>query len=167
MLAGPHAPDSLAVDSSSLTWTAVDSAAGYVIYANGSATGFSTTNNYTDTLSYGSAQDYTVRTVGPLGNLSPEIGKTEDFTEAGINEAINTVIVGIDEKIVREPHAPRIENGIVLFEKPSSCRVYSVLGQEICFEINRSSFNLARLKPGIYIFLVSDGASRFAFKIVK
>jgi pectin methylesterase-like acyl-CoA thioesterase len=167
MLVAPAAPAFLEVDSNDQVWTAVDGATGYVVYANGSVTGFSKINAYTDTLSYGSQPVYTVRTVGALGNLSVENGETEDFTEAGINEAINSVIVGINEKIEHKPFAPRIENGILLFDRPSSCRVYSVLGQEIYFEQNSSGFPLEKLKPGIYIFRVSDGMDQVTFKIVK
>ncbi len=167
MLVAPMAPGSLEVDDGNLVWTAVDGATGYVVYANGSAIGFSKTNLYTDTLGYDSPPEYTVRTVGPLGNLSPPNGYAEDFTEAGINEAINSEIVGVDEKKLQDQDVPKIVNGVLWFERPSTCRVFSVVGQELYYAKNSPGFNLEKLKTGIYIFVVSDDANRYAFKIVK
>jgi pectin methylesterase-like acyl-CoA thioesterase len=167
MVVAPLAPHSLEVDSNQLSWTTVDEVSGYAVFANGSIIGFSNINQYTDTLSYDSPPVYTVRSVGPPGNLSMPNGQQEDFTEETINTAINSVVVGVEDKNLSQSNVPHIENGILTFERPSSCRVFSVLGQELFHEKNVSVFNLEKLKTGIYLFRVSDAENGYTYKIVK
>ena len=170
MVIAPDAPKSLSVDGNYLNWSTVKDAIGYVVYANGSAIGFNTTSHYRDTLSYDTAPVYTVRTIGTLGNLSVLNGESENFTEASINEAINTpiVAVGIDEKIIKEHFVPKIVNGVILFDQPVNCQIYSVTGQQIIQKRSISSFNVDELKPGFYIFNISDDKKvNYSFKVSR
>jgi len=167
MLIAPDAPASLQVEDSSLVWTAVNTATGYVVYANGSVIGFSKINRYVDTLDYETPPVYTIRSIGELGNLSVKNGKAEDFTEESINVAINSVLIGIDEKKPAQNFIPKIEKGTIIFDSPSDCRVFSVLGQELYRERNCSDFSLDKLNAGIYIFVVSDKERQYTFKISK
>jgi pectate lyase len=170
MVVAPDAPGWLNVDENYLTWSAENNAVGYVIYANGSAIGFNTINHFTDTLTYNTPPVYSVRSVGPHGNLSVSNGETEDFTVESITEAIDEPIinVGISEKNIKQEYAPKIENGAIWFETPVTCRVYSIVGQELVLKNNVSKFNLDNLKSGVYILLISDdkNLSR-SFKVNK
>lgn len=170
MVVAPDAPKTLVVDENYLKWEAVDNAVGYVIYANGSAIGFNKLAHYSDTLTYNSPPVYAVRSIGPHGNLSVQNGDSEDFTEASINEAINTpiIVTGIDARVIKEQFAPKIENGFIWFEKPVVCRVFNSIGQEVIRENYISSFKMDKLQSGVYIFLVSENENmNYSFKIGK
>jgi pectate lyase len=170
LVIAPNAPQSVGINENQLVWSIVDDAAGYVVYANGSAIGFNKINHFVDTLTYDNVPEYSVRTVGALGNLSVQNGQSENFTEESINEAINTpiVVVGIDNKVIKDEFEPKILNGALLFEEPILCEVYSVSGQQIDRKIDVSRYDLSHLKSGVYIFHVyNDKKLNYSFKVHK
>lgn len=162
------APAWLRVEENYLEWPPVADAVGYVVYADGSAIGYNDGEHYLDTLAYALPPVYRVRAVGPHGNLSAPNGESEDFTVAGINEVIDSpiFITGVKEKISEERFVPRIADGVITFDQPVSCHVYSVVGQRILQETNIHNFELDRLSTGVYIFVVStDGQQYYSFKV--
>lgn len=169
LVIAPEAPKMLTVEGNNLSWTAVEGGLGYAIYANGSVIGFNTLNQFVDTLSYDTNPDYTVRTIGALGNLSVDNGQSEDYTEDDILEAIDTplIVSGINENAVHEKYIPKILDGTIWFDKPVSCRVFTVIGQEIVLQENVSTFNLDELKPGVFIFWVTDNEKTYSFKVLN
>lgn len=169
-LIAPAAPKWFRLDENYLKWEAVNTAEGYVVYANNSVIGFNTLAHFTDTLSYDKPPVYTIRSVGALGNLSVPNGENENFTEESINEHIDTeiIIVGINEKAIKPEYVPKIENGTIFFEQPTNCRVFSITGQELINKENISSFNTKGLQTGVYVFVLSDNKNqKFTFKIGK
>ncbi len=165
----PEAPTSLTVNENNLSWGAVEGAIGYVIYANGSVIGFNTKNQFSDSLNYDFDPEYTVKSVGAMGNLSEINGKSEDFTEAEMREAIDTPITisANNELTFKKKYIPRIENETVWFEKTVDCRIYTVLGQEIAHKKNITNFKLSLLQTGIYIFSVmSEDKTNYSFKVM-
>ncbi|MCY1722327.1 pectinesterase family protein [Prolixibacteraceae bacterium Z1-6] len=170
MVVAPAAPGWQHLDGNYLYWKVIDDAVGYVIYANGSAIGFNTLAHFTDTLTYDTTPGYTIRSVGPHGNLSVESGETQDFSEESITEAIDSpiVVVGINEKLDKKQFVPKIENGTIYFDQPVRCRVFSITGQEIIQKNYISSFNMDVLKSGVYVFWISDDKNiNYSFKVNK
>ncbi|MFA9390213.1 MAG: pectinesterase family protein [Prolixibacteraceae bacterium] len=167
-LIAPESPTAISVDGNMLSWTVKSAAEGYVVYANGEAIGFNRSNHYADTLSYDTPPVYTVRAVGPLGNLSLPNGQGESFTEESINEAINTAMDVPEENGIGQInyYEPVIRNGIVYFERPTNIKVFSLAGQLIITVNKTSDFNLERLKSGLYIVQASDDTNHnYRFKI--
>ncbi len=167
MVVAPAAPKSLVATGNSLLWTANDEATGYVIYADGSAIGFSKVNQYVDTLTYASTPKYSVRAVGAWGNLSLPNGETSTVTEASINAAINSVITAKKDLAANEPYMPVIRNGEVIFDQPTHCKVYNLMGQQVLAIENGFVLSLKEL-PGnsVYVIQASDTLRKqYVFKI--
>ncbi|MFA9390212.1 MAG: pectinesterase family protein [Prolixibacteraceae bacterium] len=168
MLIAPDAPTAISVDGNVVSWSVKSAAEGYVIYANGEAIGFNRSNHYADTLTYATPPVYTVRAVGPLGNLSLPNGQGESFTKESINEAINTAMDVPEENGIGQTryHEPTIRNGFVCFDQATSFKVFSVMGKQIIKEKEILSFNLNKLSTGIYIFLAFDELNKtYSFKV--
>lgn len=169
MLVAPRAPEKLTVNGNYLSWTPVDGAVGYVVYANGSVIGFNTLSHFADTLSHDSNPVYTVRAVGEIGNLSPENGQSEDFSLESITEAIDAPIIstGNNDMKVGNKYTSKIDNGMLWFDIAVDCTVYTLMGQKIAQEKDISKFNLKKLEKGVYIFRINDKNGSFAFKVMN
>ena len=170
MVVAPPAPARIDIENNYLSWPAVSNANGYVIYANGSVIGFNSVNHFTDTLSHETTPVYSVKTVGPHGNLSTFNGSSEDFTESGIKEHIDSPIIISSNQALTEnkTFVPTIINGAIEFSKPVSFRVFTITGQEIANKNASTRFNLQTLPSGIYLFNIRDKENKhFSFKIRK
>ena len=170
LIVAPNAPAKLTVEGNSLNWEPVENSSGYVIYANGSAIGYNKVALFVDTLTYDTPPVYTVRTVGPHGNLSPINGESEDFTIESINDAVNKPIVisGIGNELLQNDYVPKVENGTVWFDEPVSCKVFNLLGQQIIDEKNISKFDLRRIQTGVHVFIISNEKHEYhSFKIAN
>lgn len=168
MVVAPAAPSWLRVEGDYLVWPGIADAIGYVIYANGSAIGFNHSPHFIDTLTYETAPVYTIRTVGPHGNLSLSNGESENFSIASILAAIDTpfIISSLEEAIEKEAFVPRIVDDTILFDQPVTCQVYSVVGQKIMQEKNITNFDLKKLGTGVYIFVILDDDHKYySFKV--
>ncbi len=169
-LVAPDAPENFSVKDDYLSWSEVNGAIGYVIYANGSVIGFNNVNQYTDTLTYETTPVYTVKAIGELGNLSADNGQSEDFTEDDIREAIDTEIVvdAINEMAAGEEYLPKIINGQVWFDTPVELRVFNITGQELVHRQNSSMFLMSELGTGVFIFRITDEKKmNYSFKVVN
>ncbi|HPR30966.1 MAG TPA: pectinesterase family protein [Prolixibacteraceae bacterium] len=166
IVVAPLAPESVGTDGNDLVWTPVNNATGYVVYANGSVIGFRKMNRFTDTLSHSIPPTYTIKTMGTLGNLSRGNGEREDFSIESINTAINTPLetTGVNER--ERSILPRIENGQILFERPSDLRIFTITGRLLANIPECTQFNTLDLPAGFYLFWGADDTNiPFSFKI--
>jgi hypothetical protein len=105
--------------------------------------------------------------VGAWGNLSLPNGETSTVTEASINAAINSVITAKKDLAANEPYMPVIRNGEVIFDQPTHCKVYNLMGQQVLAIENGFVLSLKEL-PGnsVYVIQASDTLRKqYVFKI--
>lgn len=156
LVIAPTPVASVSKDGQILSWTAIEGAKGYVIYADGSAIGFSTSSSYIDGTTRITTPVYFVRTVGTHGNLSLPDGSTDTVTAASINSAINTVQTGLETK-KHSNKSLMVESGNLVFSEITNFSIYNVAGQLVLSGKQVTSFPLTLLSHGIYIVKACDG----------
>jgi pectin methylesterase-like acyl-CoA thioesterase len=162
LIVAPAPVSGLNCDGQNLTWNPVNGAKGFVIYANGSAIGFSIDGSYSDTLSYSTTPVYNVRIVGPHGNLSLPDGQTDTVTEESINAVINPTVAGLIELNANIEKAPVVlMNGMIQFELPTNLSLYNISGQKIFTGNQVMNCDINSLANGIYILQGSDAINGF------
>lgn len=95
----PQAPAQLTVNNRNLSWTAVDKAIGYVIYANDAVLDYAESNSYYDMKSTGKVS-YKVKAIGENGCLS------------GINGSVDSISVDVLDSILNPDYRVRMETNI-------------------------------------------------------
>jgi pectinesterase len=157
----------VARNGQTLTWDAVTGAKGYVIYANGSAIGFSTTGSYTDAETRATTPAYTVQTVGAHGNLSLPDGAVDLVTAESINAAVNAEISGVSSPSVSAP-APLVLNGFLQFAQPTDFTLFSLSGQALMACRQLKICNLNALPQGTYLISATDAVNgSYHTKIIR
>jgi pectinesterase len=155
MVIGPSPVSALTVDGQALSWEAVSNARGYVVYADHSAIGFTTTGSYTDTVARSNTPVYNVRTVGPLGNLSLRDGETDTITTDSINGVINTPITSISSPSISAPSLV-VRDHFLFFSQATDFTLYTLSGHVVTTCRQLKSFNLETLPRGIYLIRATD-----------
>jgi pectinesterase len=155
MVIAPSPVSAVSLNGQELNWKLVEGAKGYIVYADGSALGFTKTGSFNDTVRHSTAPVYSVRTVGLLGNLSLPDGSTDNVTAAGINAALNTAINGI-ENVNASENDIFINAGSIIFNEETDCSLYNISGQKLLSGQKVTSLNVSRLAQGIYILKATD-----------
>jgi pectinesterase len=167
MVIAPTPVAAVVKDGQSLTWDAVSDVKGYVVYADGSALGFTTSPIFSDTAVHTVTPVYTVRSVGANGNLSLTDGSVDEVTAVSINAAINTTITSITSPKVTVP-TPVVQNGLLQFDQPTDFTLFSVSGQILMTCQQRSTCNLSALPPGTYLIQATDAVNgSYRTKIIR
>jgi pectinesterase len=145
----------LSINGQTLQWSEISGAKGYVVYANGSALGFTTTGSFTDTTTRTSIPVYTVRTVGVLGNLSLTDGSTDLVTAASIHAVVNGNV-----SAVHNPSAsitfPWIQTGMLFFKTTTDFTLYTTEGKTLMQGKQLTNCNLSELPKGVYLLKAND-----------
>jgi pectinesterase len=155
MVVGPPPISVLQKNGQQLQWTEVSGVKGYVIFADGSALGFSKTGSFTDTTTRSFTPVYTVCTVGAHGNLSLADGQVDAVTASSINDKVNGTVTAM--KSVRQPaQNPVVQQGRLLFELPTDIEIYSMTGQKVLQRVQQTRCDLSRFPKGIYLIQAKD-----------
>lgn len=147
LVVSPASVSSVSKSGQNLTWDIIEGAKGYVIYADGSAIGFSKTNTFNVETNIGAYAVFSIRIVGAHGNLSQP---DENVSIADINNAINTVPVPI-VSVVNKDFPFYINSNILFFSENTDFKIFNLSGQEILSEKNKLFISLEDLTGGVYI----------------
>lgn len=82
-------PGSLGVSNRKLSWTAVENAVGYVVYANDAMIDFAETNSYYDVVERSGTVNYKVRAIAANGRLSTFNGLAGGVTATELDSLLN------------------------------------------------------------------------------
>ncbi len=82
-------PKSLGVSNRKLSWTAVENAVGYVVYANGAMIDFAETNSYYDIVERQGTVAYKVKAIAENGRLSAFNGSGSQVTSNELDSMLN------------------------------------------------------------------------------
>jgi len=160
LVVGPASISAVVKNGQQLQWTEVSSAKGYVIFANGSALGFSKSGSFTDTTTRSVIPVYTVCTVGAHGNLSLPDGQVDGVTASSINDKVNGTVTAI-KPVERATQFPVLQQGRLLFELPTDIEIYSLTGQKVLQSVQKQCVDLSRLAKGIYLIQANDKRNDF------
>jgi len=164
MVVAPPAPKSFVSKEGYLSWSPVEQAIGYVVYANGSVVGFNKAAHFTDSIKYSSPPVYTVRAIGIHGNLSAENGKADGAAASAINQAINSVIVGEPEYKSEINPLPVIKNGMITFARPVTFSIFTPQGQKVMSGEKQTHCEIQSLSRGIYLLQAREGQKNYFLK---
>lgn len=135
-----EAPTDLTVDNYQLTWTAVDSAVGYVIIRNDSVVGFSETTSYTDeSADSGTDYSYIVKSVTTYGSNS---SASEAVTVEG-NSLIH------DAKT--SPFSIELTNDILMISENVDIELFTIDGKLVMEKTDCNHLSVNSFKNGIYL----------------
>jgi len=166
MVVGPTPVSAVNKNEQSLQWTEVSGAKGYVVFANGSALGFSNTGSFTDTVTRSTAPVYTVYTVGAHGNLSLPDGQADPVTASTLNDKVNGIVTVVKNPTISTPKF-LLKAGLLTFEQPTDVALYSLTGQKVLNSKQEYTCDLNRLSKGIYLLRAFDERSgNFQTKIL-
>lgn len=165
MVIAPTPVGSVVRTGQSLSWNAVSNVKGYVVYANGSVIGFTTSTNYTDTATRSTPALYTVRSVGMHGNLSVPDGAVDLVTAANINLAINTVETSVQQPQLKRIH-PILNDHQLLFEHATDVTLFNLFGKALFHNAQVRSCDLSAYPSGLYLVKANDALNgSYAAKI--
>lgn len=154
---GPTSVSEVTKNGQSLQWTEIPSSKGYVIYANGSALGFSKTGSFTDTITRSMPAHYTVCTVGAHGNLSLKDGTVDLATAATLYDKVNGAITSTNVQTPKVAYPKAlVQGGTLRFEMPTGFTLYSLTGQKLFHSKHVLLSDLRSLPKGIYLLRANN-----------
>jgi pectin methylesterase-like acyl-CoA thioesterase len=141
----PKAPASVSVNENVISWSAVDSVAGYIVMKDGHY--FNSLNETTCTDNSGITGTYSVKSAGLSGQLSAET-------------SASTSVQNISESKLRVS----ISNNILQLSEPVSLILYSANGKKIISSGICTSVSIKNISSGAYILQTQDAENHMETK---
>jgi pectin methylesterase-like acyl-CoA thioesterase len=151
------APAGLSFSDSTLTWTAVTDAIGYVIIRNDSTIGFSASNTYKDTTVVASkTYTYAVKSVTSSGTLSAA------STAISVSVSVTDV-----EEITKSAFEMYVSNKHLVISEPVDVEIYSLPGILMITKENTQDVSLENLTSGAYLVKAIDEKGKAVIKKIS
>jgi len=141
-------PENLTINRSSVSWTAVNGAIGYIVYKDGKYLGSVTGVSYID--NSGITGTYNVRALNPIGVLS----EAATIATAVSDVHLGNVTISINNKTITLSHC---------VEK---IQLVTITGSKIAQSTNESILATNNLSQGVYLLKIQDKGLNFTKKIV-
>ena len=141
-------PENLTINGSSVSWTAVNGAIGYIVYKDGKYLGSVTGVSYID--NSGITGTYNVRALNPIGVLS----EAATIATAVSDVHLGNVTININNKTITLSHC---------VEK---IQLVTITGSKIAQSTNESILATNNLSQGVYLLKIQDKGLNFTKKIV-
>jgi pectinesterase len=153
----PLPPALISRNGQTLQWSELPTLKGYVVYADGSAIGFTKTGTFTDTASRTVTPEYHVCTVGALGNLSLTDGSTDPVTLTSIDEVVNgNVSIGWSENRIPANVGAILSNGRLEFGQPTDLTLFNLTGRAVLSQKRALQTDVSYLPKGVYLLKAYD-----------
>lgn len=147
LLVAPAGIPQVTLDGTTLNWTAVPGAVGYVVYKDGAFAGMTEETTFA-----GSAGGtYTVCSVSESGAMSKPSGTASQQTYTDLIALLNKNISNNLQQPTAGTLSWAINDGVVTFTQPCDCQVYNLSGRLVMQTSATSAVSLQALSKGMYL----------------
>jgi len=137
MCISPSVPSLIYLSGSTLSWNAVENAAGYLVFKNGRFLTSTTETSYTDNSD--TSGPYTIKSISSTGTLSDN------------SETLTDMISTKETKFISE-----IKDGTIAFDKKVNIRIISISGKNVVSLKNIDEISTHDYPKGWYILKTED-----------
>lgn len=164
LLVAPVDIPQVTLDGTTLNWTAVPGAVGYVVYKDGAFAGMTEETTFEGT----AGGTYTVCSVSESGAMSKPSGTASQQTYADLIALLNKNISNGIQKTTASTLSWAINDGVVTLDQPSDCQVYNLSGRLVLQAAATSEVSLQGLPKGVYLLKTTNSIQGDGFiKVVR
>lgn len=164
LLVAPTGIPQVTQAGTTLSWTAVPGAVGYVVYKDGAFAGMTEEVTFEGT----AGGTYTVSSVSESGAMSKPSGTASQLTYTDLIALLNKNISNDLAQTPSHNTAWAVKDGVVTFAQPCDCAVYNLSGRQVMRVTATSEVSLQALPKGLYLLKTTSRSNGDGFiKVVR